>query len=411
MRKVKSMSLTILCMAVILGIGYLVIMESGRNILENGIMLEETDYEGASLNIFYGKIEEDIELFPWNYYPGDEAEAGWESADGIHPFFQYTVLAGNGEDLVEEELKSLQSWYLCQMIADQAGSEPSEVWSLFDKRQHTLMDEIRMVENSPVGPIFFYQDTLPIGKKQYQVRIAFTQWNIISFICIEDREAIPSDSQAAAKGQTPGMGQQAANRAGARGGNQASDKRGGSKESRQKWEEGKNKLVKILEGSEGQMAEYFAYMSFLRDWDYTVFYVGDKYVNCHLKSLQWLEQIWEGDREKDEELSVILKEMEEIETTENGAVDVYGISDDKAKEKDTDSESEDMEISEVVGIPEAGDTEVSVEPIGEPDPSFSYQIVELKDMILLLMQGESTIGIYYDPVTQEFCGYNYFYEY
>ena len=47
----------------------------------------------------------------------------------------------------------------------------------------------------------------------------------------------------------------------------------------------------------------------------------------------------------------------------------------------------------------------------DPAPSFSYQIVDLKDMILLLMQGESTIGIFYDPIAQEFCGYNFFYEY
>ena len=45
------------------------------------------------------------------------------------------------------------------------------------------------------------------------------------------------------------------------------------------------------------------------------------------------------------------------------------------------------------------------------DLHYSYQVVELKDMILLLVQGELTIGIYYDPVNQAFCGYNYFSEY
>ena len=42
---------------------------------------------------------------------------------------------------------------------------------------------------------------------------------------------------------------------------------------------------------------------------------------------------------------------------------------------------------------------------------YSYQIVELKDMILLLMQGQETLGVYYDPIAQRFCGYNFFYEY
>ena len=40
MHKGKSMFLTILCMGVILGFGYLLIMESGQKVLENGIMLD-----------------------------------------------------------------------------------------------------------------------------------------------------------------------------------------------------------------------------------------------------------------------------------------------------------------------------------------------------------------------------------
>ena len=48
--------------------------------------------------------------------------------------------------------------------------------------------------------------------------------------------------------------------------------------------------------------------------------------------------------------------------------------------------------------------------IEEVDLHYSYQVVELKDMILLLVQGDMTIGVYYDPVNQLFCGYNYFYE-
>ena len=194
MHKGKSMFLTILCMGVILGFGYLLIMESGQKVLENGIMLEETDYESTSSNIFYGKIEEDIEVFPWNYYPGDEAGLGWKTESGIHPMFQYSMLSDD-DDSVEEELKSLQSWYLCQMIAYKTNSTPSEVWSIFEKKQHTIMDEICMVENSPVGALFFYEDMLSIKGKRYQVRVSFTQWNIINFVCMEEREQDDSGRQ------------------------------------------------------------------------------------------------------------------------------------------------------------------------------------------------------------------------
>ena len=509
MHKVKSMFLTILCMGIILGIGYLVIMESGRKVLENGIMLEETDYENTSSNIFYGKIEEDIELFPWNYYPGDEAELGWQNDLGTHPMFQDSIMTGV-MDTEEEELKALQGWYLCQLIAYKTDSEPYEVWSLFEERQHTIMDEICIVENSPIGALFFYQDDLTLGNKRYQVRISFTQWNVISFICIEDR---PEEAQESGEGQAShgeqgsqdAQGQQgqlsqadqesgqnaqgqegqpsyaaqedsldvqepegrpqAGNEAPAGGSQQAGDGQdaasgeadggqpissshlgkkgqaasgdvqegqmsgsdgleegqegqpsdGNRLKNKQRWEEGKEKLVRILEESEAQMAEYFDYMCFLRDRDDTTYYVQGEYANCYLESLQWLERIQKGEDIEDYELSNILQQIWEIQNLyvdekEDGAVyDAEGDADIAVSIENDQAEGK----TEIVAEEDSGDMPYSIQadPEADPDPSFSYQIVDLKDMILLLMQGEDTLGIFYDPVAQEFCGYNFFYEY
>ena len=416
MHKGKSMFLTILCMGVILGFGYLLIMESGQKVLENGIMLEETDYESTSSNIFYGKIEEDIEVFPWNYYPGDEAGLGWETESGIHPMFQYSILSDDAGS-VEEELKSLQSWYLCQMITN---STPSEVWSIFEKKQHTIMDEICMVENSPVGALFFYEDMLSIKGKRYQVRVSFTQWNIINFVCMEEREQDDSGSQGSSGTQASVKKRMAL-------GSQENAKSEGSRgiqasaRNQAEWEEGKESLAKILGESEEQMEEYFAYMSFLRDWDDTVFYVGDmeSYANCYLESLQWLDQIQRGKTEKNQGLAYVLERMEEIKNVENSMYNAEDMGDYKAKDADSALGEEKVEIEEKMGADAtvaSGGTEeeeygLVAEQEAEPAPSFSYQIVDLKDMILLLMQGESTIGIFYDPIAQEFCGYNFFYEY
>ena len=419
MHKGKSMFLTILCMGVILGFGYLLIMESGQKVLENGIMLEETDYESTSSNIFYGKIEEDIEVFPWNYYPGDEAGLGWKTESGIHPMFQYSMLSDD-DDSVEEELKSLQSWYLCQMIAYKTNSTPSEVWSIFEKKQHTIMDEICMVENSPVGALFFYEDMLSIKGKRYQVRVSFTQWNIINFVCMEEREQDDSGSQGSSGTQSSVKKRMAL-------GSQENAKSEGSRgiqasaRNQAEWEEGKESLAKILGESEEQMEEYFAYMSFLRDWDDTVFYVGDmeSYANCYLESLQWLDQIQRGKTEKNQGLAYILERMEEIKYVENSMYNVEDMGDYKAKDADSALGEEKVETEEKMGVdataalgePEEEEYGLVAEQEAEPAPSFSYQIVDLKDMILLLMQGESTIGIFYDPIAQEFCGYNFFYEY
>ncbi len=419
MHKGKSMFLTILCMGVILGFGYLLIMESGQKVLENGIMLEETDYESTSSNIFYGKIEEDIEVFPWNYYPGDEAGLGWETESGIHPMFQYSILSDDAGS-VEEELKSLQSWYLCQMIAYRTNSTPSEVWSIFEKKQHTIMDEICMVENSPVGALFFYEDMLSIKGKRYQVRVSFTQWNIINFVCMEEREQDDSGSQGSSGTQASVKKRMAL---GSQESAKSEDSRGiqASARNQAEWEEGKESLAKILGESEEQMEEYFAYMSFLRDWDDTVFYVGDmeSYANCYLESLQWLDQIQRGKTEKNQGLAYVLERMEEIKNVENSMYNAEDMGDYKAKDADSALGEEKVEIEEKMGADAtvaSGGTEeeeygLVAEQEAEPAPSFSYQIVDLKDMILLLMQGESTIGIFYDPIAQEFCGYNFFYEY
>lgn len=64
MHRVKSLFLTLLCAGMILAAGYLVIVQSGQKVLERERILEESVYEDTSSNIFYGKIEEDIELFP-----------------------------------------------------------------------------------------------------------------------------------------------------------------------------------------------------------------------------------------------------------------------------------------------------------------------------------------------------------
>jgi hypothetical protein len=194
-----------------------------------------------------------------------------------------------------------------------------------------------------------------------------------------------------------------------------------SARSQAEWEEGKESLAKILGESEEQMEEYFAYMSFLRDWDDTIFYVGDmeSYANCYLESLQWLDQIQRGKTEKNQGLAYILERMEEIKNVENSMYNVEDMGDYKAKDADSALGEEKVETEEKMGAdataasgePEEEEYGLVAEQEADPAPSFSYQIVDLKDMILLLMQGESTIGIFYDPIAQEFCGYNFFYEY
>lgn len=176
MIKIKSMALTFLCAAIILGAGYLVIVESGKKVLEKERILEETRYESTSSNIFYGKIEEDIELFPWNYYPDNE------TVSEVYPQF-YQMLLDYGDSM--EEAKEKTDWYLYQMIACESHERVEDIWKVYQKKQKKIVDSLVMTENSPIGPVYFYQDMLEVNQSQYQVRIACSEWHIVSFICQE----------------------------------------------------------------------------------------------------------------------------------------------------------------------------------------------------------------------------------
>lgn len=340
MHRIKSLFLTLLCAGMILGAGYLVIVKSGQKVLERERILEESMYEDTSSNIFYGKIEEDIELFPWSYYPQDN------TAENIGDFPKFQAMGiEEWDEEVEAEVKEAQDWYLYQMIGCQSGMSAEEVWELYHNSQKSIMDSMIRVDNSPFGPvtIYFYQDTMQLGEQQYQIRIACSDWNIISFNCFKYRD--------------------------------------GQERDREAWAEGKEKLVGILEKSEEQFAEYYKYMLLLRDQDLMVTY--DDGISTYLQSLYWLEAIMDGKEYGSDYISDDIRNMME---------DWMPVSSEKGNVNMSDGGSE-------------------TETVMDAKSSYSYQIVDLKDMILLLMQGEETLGIFYDPMEQRFCGYNFFYEY
>ena len=125
MHRVKSLFLTLFCAGIILGAGYLVIVKSGQKVLERERILEESVYEDTSSNIFYGKIEEDVELFPWSYYPKDSTS----EITGDFPKFQAMAWEDWDEE-TEAELREAQNWYLYQMIGWQSDMPGEEVWEL-----------------------------------------------------------------------------------------------------------------------------------------------------------------------------------------------------------------------------------------------------------------------------------------
>lgn len=357
MRNVKSILLTFVCAVIILGVGYLGIVGQGKRILKSESLPEKAEYENAGSNIFYGKIEDDIEIFPWNYYPEnvvkeelipqfvmDNAFTTWYLQNREYDVDEVITNADGEISDLQAEYYVAADAYFSGLIAYVAGDE-EEIFRTFQRQGGHILQNMTLIDNSPVGTIYFYQDVLKRGSKKYQVRIACSDWNVINFSCTEYSEE---------------------------------DKR-----EQERWKSGKERMVKILEESEDSLSKYYSYMSQLNDLGSPVIYydLNGEYENAYLNGLRYLENIMMGvewDEELLQKMEVISEQWDEMFQSEN-----------KVDYEDVINEREEVEYS----------------------VDYSYQVVELKDVILLLVQGDVTMGFYFDPISQKFCGYNFFYEY
>ncbi|NBH14175.1 hypothetical protein D3Z36_08260 [Lachnospiraceae bacterium] len=339
MRSIKSMLLTLICAVVILGVGYLGIVESGKEVLRRDSIPEQAEYENLGSNIFYGKIEDDIEIFPWNYYVKDG-----KGLEYSVPEFLSEALAiqqekydeGTGQ-IKEDRMAYATDRYFGQLIAYETESQLEEVMSWYESSGKHIYQNMVVEKDTGYGRIYFYQDILKLSGKQYQVRIACGDWSVISFCCAEYD---PKDRR-----------------------------------KQKKWKKGKQKLVSALEKFENELADYVTFMTKVEFMSAPYFYLDDDSLNnienVYLGSFLLLDYVMHKGGKQRSELEEEVELIRERWKAERFAIE-----------------------------------EKSAE-----DLHYSYQVVELKDMILLLAQGDETIGIYYDPMNRKFCGYNYFYEY
>lgn len=385
MRNKKSILLTFFCTLVILGAGYLGIVEQGKEILRSESVPERAEYENAGSNIFYGKIEDDIEIFPWNYYPENDVKE-----EIIPNFIMDDGFVGNISENAEEIEQTIQETeditdlqarcyiaadaYFAEMISFETGVDKEEVLEYFRKPGNHMLQNMVMSIDSYVGTICFYQEVLALGGKRYQVRIACSDWNVINFVCME------YDTK---------------------------DKR-----KQAEWKSGKKEMVGLLEQSGDALSRYFTYMSQLNDLGAPAIYLLDgEYENAYLVGLRYLKEIMSGMESggwTDTEERQYLEMKLDMVSQEWKAI-YQGVTNDVYLENGNS-----MSVDEKEG---AGEKEVEPSDAGEGGQeveysvSYSYQVVELKDMILLLVQGDVTMGLYFDPINRKFCGYNFFYEY
>ena len=238
MRNKKSIFLTFLFTLIILGAGYLGIVEQGKEILRSESVPERAEYKNAGSNIFYGKIDDDIEIFPWNYYPEND-----EKEEIIPNFIMDDGFVGDLSEHIEEIEQIIQETegitdlqagcyiaadaYFAEMISFETGVDKEEVLEYFRKPGNHMLQNMVMSSDSYVGAICFYQEILTLGGRRYQIRIACSDWNVINFVCTEYN---------------------------------TKDKR-----EQAEWKAGKKEMVGLLEQSGDALSRYFTYMSQLND--------------------------------------------------------------------------------------------------------------------------------------------------
>ncbi len=384
MRNKKSIFLTFLFTLIILGAGYLGIVEQGKEILRSESVPERAEYKNAGSNIFYGKIDDDIEIFPWNYYPEND-----EKEEIIPNFIMDDGFVGDLSEHIEEIEQIIQETegitdlqagcyiaadaYFAEMISFETGVDKEEVLEYFRKPGNHMLQNMVMSSDSYVGSICFYQEILTLGGRRYQIRIACSDWNVINFVCTEYNTR---------------------------------DKR-----EQAEWKAGKKEMVGLLEQSGDALSRYFTYMSQLNDLGAPAIYLLDEErENAYLVGMQYLKEIMSGmgnkewtdtEERKYLEMKIDMVSQEWKAIYQGTADDVY-------------LENSDMSVDGKEGAQEKGvepsDSGESGQEV-EYSVNYSYQVVELKDMILLLVQGDVTMGLYFDPINRKFCGYNFLYEY
>lgn len=308
MKIVKSILITLLCALAILAVGYAGIIVSGEQVLKSDTEPELVTMDANISNLFYSRLEDDIQLFPWNYYPEDSDAA----AEDVESFFmEYSPY-------VENDI-------FYTLIALAAGVENQEVSSWYAQQEKTIMTSMKQgveQDGTTVG-LFFYDDVIRLSGKEYRVKIACSMYNIISFSCIPCREE-------------------------------------GVKETVE-WNKNKEQFMKWTEENEELLLLAWARMC-------------DIYYNVDGTDI-WYEYIYLYQDYLTAVYSV--RNLDEIMYTE---VDNQMNSSKEGFEADYDYDK------------------------------LPIQIIEWKDSLFIMLEGDVTVGLYYDVLKQQVTGFHFFCE-
>lgn len=304
MKTVKSLLLTLVCAAVILAVGYGGIIFSGEQVLKSSSEPERIIMTGNLSNLFYSRLEDDIVLYPWNYYTEEESdnvEDGWKGYISYDPYLENNVL-----------------YTLISMVAD---VDHQVVSRWYDTQNKTILESMRQGIYPDGNPayFYFYQDRLSLEGQEYEVKLAVNDVNIISFSCILVQEEGIQETE--------------------------------------EWAESREKFRVWLEKHPDKVTDLFASVLLI--------------YNSIMEVDGWYMY-----------------------------VELFG-----------DFFTEDEAVRSLIEIYDTGwKEELYAIRAGYNLDDAPIQMIELKDSILLLMEGDMTVGLYYDVLKQRITGFHLFFQ-
>lgn len=166
MRNAKGMIVMLLCTFAILTIGYMGIIFFGERVMKSSSEPESVTMEGNITSLFYSKLENNVEFFPWNYYIPEKKKM--ESEMGVfHSDSSY----------VQEEV-------FYDLIAQATGAKSAQIEKKYERKKYNIRES--MVQGEKDGELldlYFYKRIIRVKKQKYRVSIACDKKSIISFYC------------------------------------------------------------------------------------------------------------------------------------------------------------------------------------------------------------------------------------
>ncbi len=331
MKMFKSMLITAVCALDILLAGYLGIIYFGEKILVSSPEPEPVRITSNISNLFYSQLEDDIQLYPWNYYvEGQQPDSGYM------------------EKYVLEYELYIDSDVFYTLISMAADVEYEIVRQWYEQQKKTIFES--MVQGQRDGEaleLYFYNEVLQLDGNDYNVRIAWRNFEILSFSCIQCREEDIRETQ--------------------------------------DWSEKKEVLMENLEDCAGLIADLPLYQA-------EQYGIWDESSGAHTYTQRpesygvWGEGMdgniyWYVDM-----YSLYLEELE------------YYLSG-KLRVQKLDEENNGINLWK-----EESEGDVYYDQEETP----TIQVIEQKDSILLVVESDVMMGIYYDVVDQQVVGFHFF---